>query len=135
MSVTDESTPAPEEIDPLQTDGEIDIKENLYDLIQENILERVPLEEFGDSTDSEPEKAPLEEYGESTVSEEAEFKHIDFDVPEEILQSPNISFTSEDKVNISTSDLPIQGKEDTKPLFRSQIPSTSIPPQATHPCT
>merc|ERR1711867_9041 len=122
MSATDEPTHAPEERDPLQPEGEIDIKEDLYDLIQEHILERVPLEEFVDGTDSEHDKVPLEEYGESTAPEEAEFKHIDFDVPDEILQSPNISFSSEDKVNISTSDLPMQGKEDIKPPFPDPPP-------------
>ena len=90
MSATDESTHVSEELDPLQTNEEIDIKENLYDLIEESILEKVPLEEYGESTDSD----------------EADFKHLDFLVPDEILSSPDISFTTEDNVTSVTSDLP-----------------------------
>merc|ERR1711867_366712 len=78
MSISDEPALEIEEQDPLQMTEEIEVKENLYALIDKNI----------------PEKELLQEYGEITNSDGGEFKVLPFLVPDDILSSPDISFTT-----------------------------------------
>ena len=115
MSINDEPTLEIEEQDPLQLSDEIEVKENLYTLIDNTI----------------PEKEPLQEYGKTDNSDGSEFKVLPFIVSDEILSSPNISFSTKDNTKTVSADLPTTIKDKMNLPVTRQFP----PPSVTHQTT